>query len=71
MQTNKSPGKNTIVKTYAEFKNAVVNEADGDVIEFDPALAGKEITPTSSTFCANKNININGNVVTFVNYTMP
>lgn len=67
-QTNKAPGKTTIVKTYDEFKNAIEKAADGDVIEFDPALAGKEITPTDPIDVKNKNITINGNGVTFVNY---
>lgn len=68
VQTNKAPGKTTIVKTYDEFKNAIEKAADGDVIEFDPALAGKEITPTDPIDVKNKNITINGNGVTFVNY---
>lgn len=67
-QTNKAPGKTTIVKTYTEFKNAIENAADGDVIEFDPSLAGKEITPTDLLDVKNKNITINGNGVTLVNY---
>lgn len=67
-QTNKAPGKTTIVKTYDEFKNAIEKAADGDVIEFDPSLAGKEITPTDPIDVKNKNITINGNGVTFVNY---
>lgn len=68
VQTNKAPGKTTIVKTYDEFKNAIEKAADGDVIEFDPALAGKEITPTDPIDVKNKNITINGNGVTLVNY---
>lgn len=66
---SESEGQTYVVSTNEEWVEALANFADGDVIEFDESLRGKEIESTApNTYLIGKKLSIIGHGVILKNF---